>query len=168
MVVSNENEHPSEVEAHSTSKIQPTTAADKTKSGAMPHTTISDCSIDSTAKTDLDFNHTFYPSQNKHTEANIFPEPSVVAEADLEKNGLAPKPQGTDPADFPDGGAEAWLVVLGAWCGLFCSFGWLNSIGIFQEHYQYNQLSRYSPSIIAWIPSMELFIMFFEIGRAHV
>lgn len=29
----------------------------------------------------------------------------------------------------PDGGAAAWLVVLGAWCVSFCSFGWLNSKG---------------------------------------
>lgn len=26
----------------------------------------------------------------------------------------------------PDGGAQAWLVVLGAFCGLFVSFGWIN------------------------------------------
>lgn len=66
-----------------------------------------------------------------------------------------------DPADFPDGGTTAWLVVLGSWCGFFCSFGWINSIGVFQEHYQYNQLSSYTPSTIAWIPSFEVFIMFF-------
>lgn len=30
----------------------------------------------------------------------------------------------------PDGGLQAWLVVLGAWCGLFCSLGWLNSESI--------------------------------------
>lgn len=29
--------------------------------------------------------------------------------------------------DAPDGGTAAWLVVLGAWCVSFCSFGWLNS-----------------------------------------
>ncbi|KIX04843.1 uncharacterized protein Z518_05714 [Rhinocladiella mackenziei CBS 650.93] len=29
--------------------------------------------------------------------------------------------------DTPDGGLVAWLVVLGAWCTSFCSFGWLNS-----------------------------------------
>jgi hypothetical protein len=27
----------------------------------------------------------------------------------------------------PDGGAVAWLVVVGAWCTSFCSFGWINS-----------------------------------------
>lgn len=142
---------PSHIEPEQTSNPKTST----TNSEIMPHSILSDSSIDSTAKTD------FYPSQNKHTEANIFPEPSVVAEADLEKNGLTPKPQGVAPADFPDGGTEAWLVVFGAWCGLFCSFGWLNSIGVFQEYYQFNQLSHYSPSTIAWIPSMELFIMFF-------
>ena len=27
----------------------------------------------------------------------------------------------------PDGGLQAWLMVLGAWCSLFCTFGWINS-----------------------------------------
>jgi hypothetical protein len=31
-----------------------------------------------------------------------------------------------DPRDNPDGGREAWLVVLGAFCCMFCSFGWIN------------------------------------------
>lgn len=30
-------------------------------------------------------------------------------------------------SDAPDGGTTAWLVVLGAWCTSFCSFGWINS-----------------------------------------
>jgi hypothetical protein len=29
--------------------------------------------------------------------------------------------------DAPDGGRDAWLMVLGAWCCSFVSFGWLNS-----------------------------------------
>lgn len=31
------------------------------------------------------------------------------------------------PTDAPDGGLAAWLVVFGAWCTSFCSFGWVNS-----------------------------------------
>ncbi|KAL7952810.1 major facilitator superfamily domain-containing protein [Trichoderma compactum] len=59
----------------------------------------------------------------------------------------------------PDGGTAAWLVVLGAWCVSFCSFGWLNSIGVFQEYYQTDLLSHYSPSTISWIPSLLIAIV---------
>jgi len=64
------------------------------------------------------------------------------------------------PSQFPDGGFQAWLVVAGAACGMFCSFGWLNCIGVFQSYYQTHQLKNYSPSEVAWIPSLEIFMMF--------
>lgn len=32
----------------------------------------------------------------------------------------------SDSESFPDGGLRAWLVVLGAFFGLFVSFGWTN------------------------------------------
>jgi hypothetical protein len=38
----------------------------------------------------------------------------------------APSPPAFDPRDNPDGGCDAWLVVLGAFCCMFCSFGWIN------------------------------------------
>ncbi|KID82968.1 Major facilitator superfamily domain, general substrate transporter [Metarhizium guizhouense ARSEF 977] len=66
-----------------------------------------------------------------------------------------------DDDDFPDGGLEAWLVVLGAWCVSFCSYGWINSVGTFQEYYQTGPLKEYTASQIAWIPSMQIFLMSF-------
>jgi MFS family permease len=104
-------------------------------------------------------------SQDKETETNIIPEPEAVARADLEKVAVEPKPEpvaggGVNPRDFPDGGREAYLVLLGGWCCLFVSFGWINVIGIFQEYYQENSLSQYSSSAVSWIPSMEVFMMF--------
>ena len=30
---------------------------------------------------------------------------------------------------FPDGGLQAWGVVAGAFCVLFCTFGYLNAYG---------------------------------------
>ncbi|KAH8665501.1 major facilitator superfamily domain-containing protein [Ilyonectria robusta] len=60
----------------------------------------------------------------------------------------------------PDGGTAAWLVVLGAWCCSFCSPGWINSMGTFQEYYQVGPLHNYSSSTIAWIPSLQLFFLF--------
>lgn len=40
--------------------------------------------------------------------------------------GPAPAPATPSIGPPPDGGAQAWLVVLGAFCGLFVSFGWIN------------------------------------------
>ncbi|KAL7787307.1 monocarboxylate permease-like protein [Trichoderma afarasin] len=87
------------------------------------------------------------------------------ATADVEKAPSQQQPQGasTEP-DFgppPDGGLEAWMVVLGGFCTVFASFGWINCIGIFQDYYQSHQLKAYSPSTVAWIPSMESFMLFF-------
>ena len=40
------------------------------------------------------------------------------------------------------------------------SFGWITCIGIFQDHYESNQLREYSQSAVAWIPATETFMMF--------
>lgn len=49
-----------------------------------------------------------------------------------EKPESAPAPTAATAAwpvgDCPNGGTTAWLVVLGAWCTSFCSFGWVNSM----------------------------------------
>ena len=34
------------------------------------------------------------------------------------------------------------------------------AIGVFQTYYETGPLSNYSPSSIAWIPSLEVFMMF--------
>ncbi|KAF2503373.1 MFS general substrate transporter [Lophium mytilinum] len=81
--------------------------------------------------------------------------PTTSHDDDVEKVPQ-PEPPGSDA---PDGGAAAWLVVLGTWCTSFCSFGWLNSVGVFQEYYQVELLSNYSPSTISWIPSLQIFLM---------
>lgn len=66
----------------------------------------------------------------------------------------------TNDGAFPDGGARAWLVVAGAFACLFSSFGWINAIGVFQTQYEKQELRQYSPSTIAWIPALEVFMMF--------
>ena len=50
--------------------------------------------------------------------------PAVLNDNDAEK-ATQPKHPGNHA---PDGGALAWLVVFGAWCASFCTFGWLNSM----------------------------------------
>ncbi|KIW10053.1 hypothetical protein PV08_11829 [Exophiala spinifera] len=71
--------------------------------------------------------------------------------------------------DFPDGGIQAWLAVLGSFCGLFVSLGWTNCVGIFQSYYETHQLKGLSPSRISWIPSISMFTVFLLgpfVGRA--
>ena len=50
-------------------------------------------------------------------------------ELDVEQ-GASSKPQTAagvfDPRQNPDGGVKAWLCLLGGFCTLFCSFGWIN------------------------------------------
>ncbi|OLN91626.1 putative transporter MCH4-like protein 8 [Colletotrichum chlorophyti] len=124
------------------------------------------------------------PSQQRETDANIYPEPFNVVEADLEKGGVAisqsaaaktdgdaspgesgppapAAPPGMSPADFPDGGAEAWLVVFGGWCALFCTFGLINCVGVFQAYYVSGPLSQYPSSTVAWITSLQVWTQTF-------
>jgi hypothetical protein len=64
-------------------------------------------------------------------EATAHPSVSHSAAAPSVLDQDAPKSMDTSEAlpgsDAPDGGVVAWLVILGAWCISFCSFGWLNS-----------------------------------------
>lgn len=65
-------------------------------------------------------------SIKKETEANPQTDNSNTnaGSSDLDAEKAPFNPPGSDA---PDGGAAAWLVVFGAWCTSFCSFGWLNS-----------------------------------------
>ncbi|UZP36509.1 hypothetical protein NXS19_004325 [Fusarium pseudograminearum] len=79
--------------------------------------------------------------------------------SDIEDGVAQPPVKPVAGSGAPDGGLEAWLVVLGAWCTSFCSFGWINSVGAFQEYYQNDLLKEYSSSTIAWIPSLQIFFI---------
>ncbi|KAM4057918.1 major facilitator superfamily protein [Hirsutella rhossiliensis] len=70
-------------------------------------------------------------------------------------------PQAAGPGDFPDGGAAAWLVVAGGWCALFCTFGLINCLGVFEKYYVAGPLRDYSSSTVSWIMSVQVFMMIF-------
>ncbi|KAK9447997.1 major facilitator superfamily domain-containing protein [Limtongia smithiae] len=58
-----------------------------------------------------------------------------------------------------DVGYRPWLAALGGFCAQFCSFGYMNVIGVFQAYYESHQLADLSPSTIAWIGSIQTFIL---------
>ncbi|CAE6414885.1 unnamed protein product [Rhizoctonia solani] len=86
--------------------------------------------------------------QEHHYTASIDPE-------GLKKEGVV---SGED--EFPDGGLQAWLVVLGGACVTFGTFGFINAWGVFQAYYQETVLSDTSPSTIAWIGSVQYALVF--------
>lgn len=63
---------------------------------------------------------------NQDPEKGFAPE-NAEAHPPTEKS-IAASPAPATPAigPPPDGGLQAWLVVLGSFCGLFVSFGWIN------------------------------------------
>ena len=82
-------------------------------------------------------------------------QPSVLGSDSTSDCGMGAAPR------YPDGGARAWLAVLGAFLALFCTFGQLNSFGTFQTWYREHQLGALPASTIAWIGSLQLWVFFF-------
>ncbi|KAK9483770.1 major facilitator superfamily domain-containing protein [Lipomyces starkeyi] len=66
-----------------------------------------------------------------------------------------------EDAYAPDVGLRPWLAALGGFCAQFCSFGYMNVIGVFQTYYETHQLIDLSPSTISWIGSLQSFILAF-------
>ncbi len=62
---------------------------------------------------------------------------------------------------YPEGGLEAWLCVLGSFCGLLGALGMMNTIGTFQAYLATHQLSDKSDSAIGWIFGIYAFLSFF-------
>ncbi|OQE26083.1 hypothetical protein PENFLA_c007G07930 [Penicillium flavigenum] len=77
---------------------------------------------------------------------------------------LTPAPDSLESpkdSDYPEGGLQAWSVVLGAWCAMVPSMGLLNSLGILHAWTSTHQLSDYSESSIGWIFGAYGFFLYF-------
>lgn len=62
---------------------------------------------------------------------------------------------------YPEGGLEAWLVVLGSFLGLVVALGVMNTIGTYQAYFVNNQLASYSSGSVGWIFGLYAFMSFF-------
>ncbi|TVY47008.1 Aspyridones efflux protein [Lachnellula occidentalis] len=70
-----------------------------------------------------------------------------------------PQPQGPPPP--PNGGAQAWLQVLGAHLLFFNSWGIINTFGAYQAFYEQHLLLTHSSSQISWIGTFQGFLLVF-------
>ncbi|TFK28333.1 MFS general substrate transporter [Coprinopsis marcescibilis] len=57
---------------------------------------------------------------------------------------------------FPEGGFRAWLVVFGVWITQFCSFGYTNAYGVYNDYYVRYYLANHTSAQISWIGSVQL------------
>ncbi|PIL29207.1 MFS general substrate transporter [Ganoderma sinense ZZ0214-1] len=67
----------------------------------------------------------------------------------------------SEPEYVPDGGREAWTVVLGSALALFSSAGMINAYGTFQSYYETTLLPSSSSSSISLIGSLQIFFLYF-------
>ncbi|CRG82840.1 Riboflavin transporter MCH5 [Talaromyces islandicus] len=71
---------------------------------------------------------------------------------------LSANPETPEIETYPEGGRDAWLVVLGAWCGLTASIGIYNTAGVLQVIVSKVLLPDETPSNIGWIFSIYAFV----------
>lgn len=106
-----------------------------------------------------------HPSSSEK-DAEVGQTPSV-RNADDDGDGSSPgSGSGSDSEaesddDFPEGGLEAWLVVLGSFCAMISVYGLINSAAVFESYFTTHQLAGYDSSTIGWIFSTYLFMVFF-------
>lgn len=86
--------------------------------------------------------------------------PSVGKSSYDAMTGSAPEAPAPALPEFPEGGRQAWLTVLGGFLILFCTFGTVQSFGVYQDYYSRVLLSERTASDISWIGSMQTFLLF--------
>ncbi|KAF9070365.1 major facilitator superfamily domain-containing protein [Rhodocollybia butyracea] len=59
-----------------------------------------------------------------------------------------------------DGGMDAWMTIAGCFMVQFCTVGYSNAFGVYQDIYTRDFLSNKSPSDISWIGSFQYFMQY--------
>jgi len=71
------------------------------------------------------------------------------------------EPSDNPAVTYPEGGARAWLVTFGSFCGMLACFGFMNTCGTYQAYISTHQLAGIDDSQIGWIFSLYTFLAFF-------
>ncbi|KAI0081372.1 MFS general substrate transporter [Panus rudis PR-1116 ss-1] len=108
-------------------------------------------------------------------EANLTKESTEISLPDSPESKDIERVQVGDPQiEVPDGGLRAWMSVAGGWIITFCTFGYIQSFGVYEDLYVLSGAG--SPTNIAWIGSFQLFMIFvmglpagklFDMGYFH-
>ncbi|KAK2024140.1 major facilitator superfamily transporter [Colletotrichum zoysiae] len=66
-----------------------------------------------------------------------------------------------DSEAYPEGGRDAWLVVVGAWCAMVPCMGLLNTLAVLQAWIAEHELHGLPESTIGWVFSTYAFFLYF-------
>ncbi|KAI0538552.1 putative MFS monocarboxylate transporter [Xylaria digitata] len=55
---------------------------------------------------------------------------------------------------------QSWIAVAGAFLALYCTVGFFNAFGVYQEYYGTGLLKAYTDSDISWIGSVAIFLLY--------
>ncbi|KAI0047511.1 MFS general substrate transporter [Auriscalpium vulgare] len=69
-------------------------------------------------------------------------------------------PLGVLQPQIPDGGAQAWMTLIGAYLVVFSASGYINSFGVYEDFYVREYLSSHSSSSISWIGGAQTCCLF--------
>ncbi|KAJ4488313.1 major facilitator superfamily domain-containing protein [Lentinula aciculospora] len=69
-------------------------------------------------------------------------------------------PQNANAMSPTDGGRDAWMTIAGCFMVQFCTIGYSNAFGVYQDIYTREFLSNKSPSDISWIGSFQYFMQY--------
>jgi len=67
-------------------------------------------------------------------------------------------------SEFQEGGIRGWATVIGAILLQFCGLGYSNAFGVFQDYYTRVYIKNESASTIAWIGSVNVFLILISGG----
>ncbi|KAK1216425.1 hypothetical protein PQX77_020945 [Marasmius sp. AFHP31] len=73
----------------------------------------------------------------------------------------SPPPPPNKEDSVPEGGAKAWLVVVGLACCLFTIHGYINSWGVFRTYYEQKHHIGLTPAEMRWIGAAQRSLLFF-------
>ncbi|TQS33141.1 hypothetical protein Golomagni_06524, partial [Golovinomyces magnicellulatus] len=77
-----------------------------------------------------------------------------------EPEKVEPEKASTELSPAPDGGLRAWTIAVGGASVFFCTLGFANSFGTFEQYYITHQLQGESASKVSWIGSLAAFLQF--------
>lgn len=66
-----------------------------------------------------------------------------------------------NPHDFPDGGKDAYITLLGSCIGLIIDFGIANSLGAIESYVTSHQLESVDDTSVSWVFTLHLGVMYF-------